>query len=681
MIDQTNVKAPGWSRVVQDLLAPAADERQFLGRLVAILAQVSSAKQAVLFAIERGEASSDGPSDGLSEPRAVMAWPPSERQASGGDALELPPIDMGSDVRAAARATAESGGVRLFGLEGGAGYYGSEECGSVIAATLVTKPSGVSGDASPVQPALVVTLLTEPRSKQALSSTVAMVEVIAGYTHLHAARGQLRRAQAASAALDLAARLIATVNASSGDGSSSLQGFKAAAIALVNDVQRQIRADRVALGWVRAIGGSGAIRLVALSDTEHLDRRMAMAQKLEAAMDECLDQEQAILYPPPEQALGKTGSGEPLLDRAITNAHRELVAADARLKAVSVPLRDRDKVVGVLTMESSAQGHADVASIELLQAAMDLVSPILVVRESDDRPLHKRAYASTIRAGSWLVGARHTAWKLAGLALLLTTLFVTFWKTEYRVEAMAEVQPRVRATVAAPFDGVVATLAEGVAPGKRVSKGQELARLDTRELELRALDARARLMQAQKEADAALKQGNRQSEVQQASARAQQAEAMLRKAELDLANAVLRAPIDGVIIAGELDDKIGAAVRLGDALFQVASMDDMIVLARLSDRDIGRVRGEGDEGTPSTGHLATKADPATRHPFVIERVVPLAQAKDGKNTFELRGRLNERVPGLRPGMEGVARVDVGRHSLLYIGTRRLLDQARLWLWW
>jgi hypothetical protein len=89
-----------------------------------------------------------------------------------------------------------------------------------------------------------------------------------------------------------------------------------------------MRADRVALGWVKGIGDSGAVRVVAVSDTEMIDRRMAMIQKLEGAMDECLDQEQAVLYPPPKAEGGE--EADVLLAQAITHAHRELAASDAR---------------------------------------------------------------------------------------------------------------------------------------------------------------------------------------------------------------------------------------------------------------------------------------------------------------------------------------------------------------
>jgi hypothetical protein len=64
----------------------------------------------------------------------------------------------------------------------------------------------------------------------------------------------------------------------------------------------------------------------------------------------------------------------------------------------------------------------------------------------------------------------------------------------------------------------------------------------------------------------------------------------------------------------------------------------------------------------------------------VERIVPLANAKEGKNTFEVRARINDPAPWMVPGTEGIAKFDTRRASLLWIGTRRVVDAVRLWLW-
>lgn len=657
MIDLSNLRAGGWHRVVAELNTPLPDDRAFLARLLSVLGQVSGSRQAVLFAVDpfQGDAPT-GP-----EPRPMLVWPESGPE---------PTIDAAGDARTAARAAAESGQVRAFGLDRDDGLYDTGAQGYIIAVPVGggPAPAGSSDDPAPPSPAGVITLLIEPRSKSALQTTLALVEVLTGYIHAHAARQQLRRARTASAALDLASRLIAAVNLA--------QNFKGSTLQLCNDLCRQLKVDRVALGWVRGVGEAGAVRVCAVSDTEHIDRRLAMVQKIEAAMDECLDQEQAVLYPPPaEQGPG----GDVVLAQAITHAHRELAAADARLKIASLPLRcevDGDqRVLGVVTVESTAEGPIDTATIELLQASLDLVAPVLRLRRSDDRPLPTRAWASTIMAGRWIVGPRHTGWKLAGLIALIAFTVAAFIPFPYRVGSPMEIRARVKRVVAAPFDGVIGSVAPGIRAGVRVREGDLLAEMNTDELEYRVREAGARLTLARKEADNALAQGSI-SEAQQAEARAAAARAEMELAAFQIARARLVAPISGHLLSGDLEDKVGAAVKLGDQLFVVAPLDDMVVIAHVDDRDVGLLAPGG------TGHVATKADPATTYPVTIERIVPLASPQEGVNSFEVWARFDRPPKRLDlDGLQGRARLDAGRHSLLFIGTRRVRDWLRLRLWW
>jgi hypothetical protein len=655
VIDLTNLKAPAWQRVVADLSAPADDDHAFLTRLVAILGQVAGSRQAVLFTMDAGAAEGGTP-----EPRPMIVWPPPAGHGPGEPTLEL-----GAEARSAAVAAVESGQVRAFGLDKEDAFYdGSSGQGYLVSVPIHAGPGG--GEA-PITPRAAVTLLIEPRSRSALQTTMALVEVLAGYTHAHGARQQLRRTRAAGAALDLAERLIAAVNLAA--------GFRGAALQLCNDLARQLKVDRVALGWVRGIGESGAVRIEALSDTEHLDRRLAMVQKIEAAMDECLDQEQPVLYPPPPES----GAGaDAVLANAITHAHRELTASDARLRAASLPLRceadGEHRIVGVVTIESADGGPIDGGSVELLQAALDLVAPLLRLRRSDDRNLGLRAWASARRAGSWLVGVKHTGWKLAGLAALAAGVGVTVVNVPYRVGAPAEIQPRERRVVSMPYDGVIASLGEGVEPGKQVKAGEVLCVLETTELRLASQESLARIVQADREADLARRQG-KQSEAKQAEARADAERARLATARYRIEQAEVRAPIDGRIIEGDLRDRIGAALHLGDGLFKIAPLEDLLIVARVGDRDIALIHEGG------RGWVATKADPARAYPITIERIVPLAQSKEGTNAFEVRARLDAAPADMLPGTEGLARLDVGRHSLLWIGTRRIRDALRLWLWW
>jgi len=672
VIDLSSLRAPGWQRVVAELASPAADDRAFMVRLLSALCQVSGARQGVLFLVPnapRGESPDEAPAD--ADPRAILVWPATpdlaaalERGESGEASLPDSAIERAADARSAVRKAAITRQSQIFGLDTDDMLYDSSGGKGYLIAVPIPGGSGGETAAAPVN--ACVTLLLDQRSRQALQTTLALLEVLVGYVHTHQATQHLRRTRSASAALDLAARLIASVN--------HTPNFKGACIQLCNDLSRQIGVDRVAMGWVGEGKGRESrmfSKVVALSDTEQIDRRMAMIQKIEAAMDECLDQEQPVMFPvPPAQG----PNADVLLSQAIVHAHRELAASGANVKVASLPLRIDEKVIGVVLVESSAAGPIELATVELLQAALDLVAPVLQIRRSDDRWLVLRAWDSTLRAGAWLVGPRHTAWKLAGIAFMVATLVVTFVNVPYRVGSTMELQPREPRTVSVPFSGKIARLGASVEAGRRVEAGQVLVEMDTTELRLKAMESQSSIVQAEKEADAALKKNNL-SDAQQAQAKAEQARARLELANHNITSATLRAPISGTITAGDLKDKVGATVEIGQGLFQVADLTDMVVVAKVDDRDISFMK----EGM--TGQISTKADPSREFDFVVEKIVPLSKAQEGKNSFEVRCTLTSSAPWFRPGMEGVARFNTPERSLAWIGGRRIVDQMRLWLWW
>ncbi len=718
MIDVSNIKAPGWQRVVAELTQPVAGEAadgEFLARLLRVLAQVSAARQAVLWAPDRTDGEEVNPS-------ARATWPPPGMDMNGGAGSKTPTpsnasgtngvalgatpggaaitVEQEQEAKEAARAAFGSAQARAFSLEQSSGYYGVSGGGGgegfVLAVPLrggLNAPAGgqaddAAGDGAGGGVAGVVTLLVEPRSKDALRSTLAMAEVLSGYLYGHTARQALRKTQAASFALDLATRLIASLN--------TAPSFKGACIQLCNDLARQFGVDRVALGWVPGYDrGGDAIRVEAMSDVEHFDRRLAMVQKLQAAMEECLDQEQPIVFPPPPE---EGPGGDVLLAQAIVHAHRELSTSSASsggmggaggAKVGSMPLRVDEHVVGVLTMESSGAGAVELGAIEMLQAALDLVAPVLKVIKSDDRILAVRVWDSTLKGASWLVGPKHTVWKLAAVALLAVVTVCELWTMPYRVSAEAVLEPRVKRTVSAPYDGVIQRLGERVEAGARVEQGQVLVELDTTELRLGLNDARAKYEQAVTQASAAQKEGD-QYKYAQAMKQAERAESEMGMYQERIRRSTITSPIDGVIIQADLEERVGSTIKLGDPLLQIAQMDEILVTMRVDERDIALVLQEmqrrEDASGLAGGVIAPKSRPSERAPFDVETVVPLAVTAEGKNVFEVRGRLRTEdltraeKSWLQPGVEGISKIKTQRMSLLRIGARRIVDTIRLWLW-
>ena len=83
-----------------------------------------------------------------------------------------------------------------------------------------------------------------------------------------------------------------------------------------------------------------------------------------------------------------------------------------------------------------------------------------------------------------------------------------------------------------------------------------------------------------------------------------------------------------------------------------------------------------DEDKPDYISIASISE--FERPNKLTLVYEKYYSKDGQLPFE--ARLDAATKRLRPGMEGVAKVEVGQASIAFTVTRRLQDWLRLTLW-
>jgi HlyD family secretion protein len=109
--------------------------------------------------------------------------------------------------------------------------------------------------------------------------------------------------------------------------------------------------------------------------------------------------------------------------------------------------------------------------------------------------------------------------------------------------------------------------------------------------------ARADLLRAEAAAlSAAAAARTASAQVEAAEAARAQKEALMRQVEVDLNNATIRSPIDGIVVSRNIDvGQTVAASFQAPVLFQIAaSLDEMEVWATVDEADIGRVRAGQD---------------------------------------------------------------------------------------
>jgi multidrug efflux pump subunit AcrA (membrane-fusion protein) len=433
------------------------------------------------------------------------------------------------------------------------------------------------------------------------------------------------------------------------------EGFAESAMAVVGRLAAQAGCSRVSLGVRRG----ATVQVKVISHSAQFGQRMALVSGLAAAMDEALDQNSLVLFPaPPDQWLA-------------TSAHEALSRAQGGGQVLTIPMLVADRFSGAICFERPADQPFDRETIETLELATSVVGPILEEKRLNDRWLIVKAGDSAATQLKRLLGPGYWGRKLIAAAVIAAAAFLSVAQGAYEIDADAEIEGLVRRAVVAPYDGFIKEAS--ARPGDTVKQGQEVAALEDRDLLLERLKWVTERQQRAFEYDKAL--ANKQPAVGNvAKAQIDQAEAQIKLIDAQLERIKLRAPIDGQVVSGDLSQLIGTAVQRGLVLFEIAPLDVYRIWLDVDERDIEAVKpGE-------TGHLVVTALPLLRLPFIIDKVTPIAEVRGGRNAFRVEGKLTENPPELRPGMQGVGKIAVGRKNLAWIWAHPILDSARLWAW-
>ena len=410
--------------------------------------------------------------------------------------------------------------------------------------------------------------------------------------------------------------------------------------------------DRAAIGF----RDRGNARVVATSHTAEFEPDAELFRAFAAAMDEALDQSTTV-------ALPAAPGARPL----VTLAHAELARRYGGV-ACTVPLVAGGRAFGALTLVRSDAAPAGAEDLALCEHIACLVGPILELKHELERPWRERMGRRMRALAARLREPGHAGFKLGAAAAALALAAVLFVPVQYRVGAQARVEGSVQRALVAPADGFLRQV--HARPGDRVKADQVLAELAEEDLKLEQRKWQSELTQHENAAASALARSDRAQYVINQS-KADEARAQLELVEMQLGRARVVAPFDGVIIKGDLSQSLGAPVKRGEVLLTVAASERFRLLLEVDERDIAPVR-EGLAGTVALGALTDRA-----LPFRVERVTPVAVTRDGRNFFEVEGGLTEGAPGLRPGLQGVAKIEAGSQPLAWIWTRRFVDWARL----
>jgi HlyD family secretion protein len=263
------------------------------------------------------------------------------------------------------------------------------------------------------------------------------------------------------------------------------------------------------------------------------------------------------------------------------------------------------------------------------------------------------------------------------------------------VTATGNLEPTNEVTIGSELSGTVQEVYVDI--NDRVKKGQPLARLDTSKLTQTTQSSRASVTAAKAkvlQAEATLREGQaalqRQQELQRisggklpsksemdtakatadraaadlesAKASVLQAEAQLKSNETDLEKAIIKSPIDGIVLTRTVEPgQTVAASFTAPELFMLAeSLEQMELKVSVAEMDIARV----EPGL--TADFTVDAWPERSFVATVKRVAYGSAVVDNVVTYETQLEVTNKDLSLRPGMTAVADIQVAKGSDVFL---------------
>src|SRR6185503_8812021 len=377
------------------------------------------------------------------------------------------------------------------------------------------------------------------------------------------------------------------------------EGLTDGGAAFVTELATRTGCDRATLGVLER----GRVRIRAVSHSGQFDKRANLLQFAAEAMEEAVDQKAAVTFPPAQDGA-----------RLVARAH-ELLQREAGAGGVATfPLESGGKVIGALTLERPAGFQLDAPTLELAEAVAAVCGPIVALKLTGERSLGTHALALATSFWEKLVGPRHALYKLIAAATVLLALLFALVDGTYRVSADAAIAGFVKE---APRRA-----------GDTVKKGDVIGRFDDRDLRLDRVRLSSQQGQYTKQYREAMAKHDR-PQAAIVTAQLEQVDAQIALVDEQLARIEMVAPFDGVIVSGDLSQRLGAPVERGQVLFEVAPLDDFRIALQVDEHDFAQVL------PGQRGEMVVASMPHQSFAFTVTKITAVNNAKDGANRFRV----------------------------------------------
>ncbi|MFK8076131.1 MAG: efflux RND transporter periplasmic adaptor subunit [Granulosicoccus sp.] len=334
---------------------------------------------------------------------------------------------------------------------------------------------------------------------------------------------------------------------------------------------------------------------------------------------------------------------------------------------IAIPLKRFEAVKGALAVRVNINPSQQSTTIHMLRWGEKWLGLLPRLGSSEvTEPAHK--FPSLAGVGEKSISRRGVSMCLVLGALFMALVFAS---GTYRVTGTASLEGEIQRAVVAPFDGYVAVA--HARAGNTVVAGELIAELDTQDLMLEQQKFAAEINEYDHQyRQALMERNNAQAHIFKS--RMGQAQAQFNLTKEKIKRSRLVSSLNGVIISGDLSRSLGAPVKTGDVLFEVAPLDKYRLIVLVDEKQVVDVT-DGLKGA-----LTLKSMPDEKLSFVVEKVSPVFTSDGQGSTYRVEARLIDRPEGLRPGMEGVAKIDIEKRRFGWIFFHELVDVLKLWAW-
>ena len=441
----------------------------------------------------------------------------------------------------------------------------------------------------------------------------------------------------------------------------SQSSSEAAIQSLISLLASDFDFDRVSYG----VHEKGKTSVLAVSHTAKFGKRMGLLAAIQRAMEESFIAGEEIFFPSESSEL-----------RAID--HKALLESSESSHVLSIPVYSDGQCLCILTLEGRRQ--TEKYALEFIRAVATLCVPAVEDKRSAQQSIFSIVRQRGYKQLKKLFGPKYAGRKLALVLGVAALVFFSVAKGEYRLSADTVLEGEIQRVLAAPYSGYVS--AASAKAGDEVKSGQVIYQLDDRELRLeksRWLSEKAKYRHQYDNAYAK----KQSADMNISRAQMEQANAQLALTDDKLNRSRVMAPFDGLILTGDLSQRLGDFVEQGEVLFELAPLDSYRIILLVEDKRINDVK------LNQQGHLVMTALPGEKFPFTITSITSETEAKEGSNFFRVEAALNgdglsdehrASLKKLRPGMQGVGKISVDRRRLIGIWTRSFREWLSLALW-